>query len=148
VSRPHQARRLALQALCCLDVQGDRALPQAMEFIEDSREAPETALEARRMLTETLAARDDCDRFLQQHARKWSLSRLALVDRNILRLAVQELRAGHTPFKVVIAEAIRLAHDFSTAESPRFVNGVLDAVAAALGFKDAQGDVGVEEASP
>ena len=52
-----------------------------------------------------------------------------MVDRNILRMAVSELRDGSTPFKVVIAEALKLAHEFSTSESPRFINGVLDAVA-------------------
>jgi len=99
------------------------------EFIEDSDQPPETGLAARRLVKQTLADRDDCDELLTRHARKWSLSRLALVDRNILRMAVSELRVGDTPFKVVIAEALKLAHEFSTSESPRFINGVLDAVA-------------------
>ena len=51
-----------------------------------------------------------------------------MVDRNILRLAVAEMRGGQTPPKVALSEAIRLAQEFSSAESPRFVNGVLDAV--------------------
>jgi len=77
----------------------------------------------------TLELSDDIDDLLVRHARHWELSRLALVDRNILRLGVCELRRGRTPLKVVISEALRLAQEFSTAESPRFVNGVLDAVA-------------------
>jgi N utilization substance protein B len=55
-----------------------------------------------------------------------------MVDRNILRLGVYELRKGSAPFKVVISEALRLAREFSSAESPRFINGVLDAVAKEL----------------
>ena len=129
MSRPHQARRLALQGLCCLDVQGDAALNMVGEFIDDSDQPPETALAARRLVEQALADRDDCDDLLARHARRWSLSRLAMVDRNILRMAVSELRDGGTPFKVVIAEALKLAHEFSTSESPRFINGVLDAVA-------------------
>jgi len=107
VSHRHRARRLALQGLCCLDVQGRRAIDGVDAFLDDSRETGQTIL----------------------HARHWELSRLALVDRNILRLGVCELRRGRTPLKVVISEALRLAQEFSTAESPRFVNGVLDAVA-------------------
>ena len=131
MSRPHQARRLALQGLCCLDVQGDApaVIKMVGEFIEDSDQPPETALAARQMVERTLADRDHCDELLARHARRWSLSRLAMVDRNILRMAVSELRNESTPFKVVIAEALKLAHEFSTSESPRFINGVLDAVA-------------------
>ena len=110
-------------------MQGDAALKMVGEFIDDSDQSPETALAARRMVKQTLADRDDCDELLTRHARRWSLSRLAMVDRNILRMSVSELRCGDTPFKVVIAEALKLAHEFSTSESPRFINGVLDAVA-------------------
>ena len=74
------------------------------------------------------AQREESDRILARNAHHWDLSRLALVDRNILRLAVAEMRGGQTPPKVALSEAIRLAQEFSSAESPRFVNGVLDAV--------------------
>ena len=84
---------------------------------------------ALQLLAEAFDARPECDALLSKHARRWELPRLALVDRNILRLAVWELIAGKAPFKVVISESLRLAREFSTAESPRFVNGVLDAVA-------------------
>jgi len=98
-------------------------------FLDDSRETGETILAARRLIAMTLKLSDQIDDLLVRHARHWELSRLALVDRNILRLGVCELRQGRTPLKVVISEALRLAQEFSTAESPRFVNGVLDAVA-------------------
>jgi len=101
-------------------------------FITDSRETPETVSAARDLLTGTWAGRDACDALLVRHSRHWDLARLALVDRNILRLGVHELRDDSAPFKVVISEAIKLAKEFSTAESPRFVNGVLDAVARTI----------------
>jgi len=84
---------------------------------------------ARRMLQQAFEGREECDKLLARHARHWDLARLALVDRNILRLATSELLEGETPFRVVISEAIAMAKEFSSTESPRFVNGVLDAVA-------------------
>jgi N utilization substance protein B len=116
------------------------------EFITDSDESPETLSEARRMLIETYRDLPACDAILVRHARHWDLSRLAMVDRNILRLTVRELREGKTPFKVVISEALRLAREFSTAESSRFVNGVLDAVAREISRDE--GDKGDEKKSP
>ena len=117
-----------MQGLCCLDVQGDKAIGMVNHFIDDSDEDKGILYSAHKLLDETSASREDCDRVLARHAKHWDLPRLALVDRNILRLAVCELRGGVTPPKVVISEAIRLAKEFSTAESPRFINGVLDAV--------------------
>ncbi len=99
------------------------------QFVRDPREDPEVSRPAWELLLETWHARDASDRTLVRHARHWQLSRLALVDRNILRLAVHEMLSARAPRKVAISEAIRLAKEFSTAESPRFVNGVLDAVA-------------------
>ena len=132
MSHRHRARRLALQGLCCLDVQGDGAAAVVRQFMDDSREAPETIETAHEMLCRTLGERQRIDDLLTRHARHWGLGRLALVDRNILRLAAWELLEKVTPVKVVISEALRIAQEFSTAESPRFVNGVIDAVAKEL----------------
>ena len=63
----------------------------------------------------------------------WRLSRIAVVERNILRLAILELRRGVVPPKVAIDEAVRLAHWFGGARAPSFVNGVLDGIARATG---------------
>ena len=125
----HRARRLVLQALCCLDAQGPGAWKLIERFIRDSDEASIVVDGAIRMLAEAFDDRPACDKMLARHARRWELPRLALVDRNILRLATHELRLGETPFKVVISESLRLAREFSSADSSRFVNGVLDAVA-------------------
>jgi len=129
VSQNHRARRLALQGLCCLDVQGAGAMDLAVDFVRDSRETIRTVEMACVLLRETFADFEACDVLLARHARHWNLGRLAMVDRNILRLATHELRTQRAPKKVVITEAIKLAREFSTAESPRFINGVLDAVA-------------------
>lgn len=115
--------------MCCLDVQGAKVNDLVHAFIDDSRESPSTTAAAHELLDAVWADRDACDLLLAKHARHWELSRLAMVDRNILRLATHELRVAAAPLRVVITEALKLAQELSSAESPRFVNGVLDAVA-------------------
>jgi N utilization substance protein B len=66
-------------------------------------------------------------------AENWRLSRIAAVERNILRIGIHELREGAIPPKVAINEAVKLAHWFGGARAPAFVNGVLDRVARTLG---------------
>lgn len=63
----------------------------------------------------------------------WRLDRMAVVERNILRLGIHELRRGEVPPKVAIDEAVHLAHWFGDTRAPGFVNGILDGVARSLG---------------
>jgi N utilization substance protein B len=76
------------------------------------------------------------DRRAAAAADNWRWDRIAVVERNILRLAIQELEDGVTPPRVVIDEALRLAHWFGGARAPAFINGVLDHVARDLGRLD------------
>jgi N utilization substance protein B len=73
------------------------------------------------------------DAELVQAADNWRMSRIAAVERNILRLGIHELRRGEVPPKVAIDEAVKLAHWFGGARAAGFVNGVLDGVAHSLG---------------
>ncbi len=132
MNNQHRSRRLALQGLCCIDAQGTNSWAMVEDFIRDSHESSMIVDRAIKMLAEAFDDRSKCDEILKRHARRWDIPRLALVDRNILRLGVYELREGKTPFKVIISESLRLAREFSSAESPRFVNGILDAVAREL----------------
>jgi N utilization substance protein B len=75
----------------------------------------------------------ELDGHITRAAERWRLERLGAVDRNLLRLAVLELLEEPTPPKVVIDEAVRLAHWFGGHRSPAFVNGVLDRIARDLG---------------
>lgn len=68
------------------------------------------------------------DSLISRHAEHWRLERMAVVDRNILRMAVIEFLYAETPKVVVIDEAIEIARRFSTEESTQFVNGLLDAI--------------------
>jgi len=73
------------------------------------------------------------DRHAAEAAENWRLSRIATVERNILRLGILELERADVPPKVAIDEAVRLAHWFAGARAPAFVNGVLDRIAHSLG---------------
>ena len=74
---------------------------------------------------------------VSSHARNWRVDRMAIVDRNVLRLAAFELMHTETPPAVILDEAVELARRFGSDESPPFVNGVLDAVAREVRGEDA-----------
>lgn len=78
--------------------------------------------------------REGLDRLLAAATEHWRVERLAVIDRNILRIAAFEIESRAVPPKVAIDEAVWLAHRFGTPESPGFVNGVLDRVARNLGL--------------
>lgn len=73
--------------------------------------------------------RTELDALITRYARGWSLERMPVVDRNLLRLGLWELTSSDVPVAVVIDEAVELANELSTPDSGRFVNGVLAAVA-------------------
>ena len=76
----------------------------------------------------TVEKAEEIDTLISGHAEHWRLERMPAVDRNILRLAIYEMRNTETPAAVAIDEALELARRFSSEESVQFVNGVLDAV--------------------
>jgi N utilization substance protein B len=143
VSRPsataprRRSREAALQVLYAVDLSapGGSAAPRASaeEAFENAAahfELPPGAREFARELVHGVAThRDKLDPFIARHATHWRLDRMAAVDRNVLRLGAYELLYTPTPAAVVIDEAVGLARRFSSDESPRFVNGVLDALA-------------------
>ncbi|MHC4396213.1 MAG: transcription antitermination factor NusB [Planctomycetota bacterium] len=124
-----RARELAMQALYQLDVQGSDLLAQlSVFFIENEPDQGARKL-ASDWSSRTWENLEQCDRLISGSTIKWKLSRLSPVDRSILRLSVYQLKfCPDIPPKVVINEAVELAKKFSTAQSPAFVNGVLDAV--------------------
>ena len=123
------ARELAMQALCQLDVQGDDMLPTLHMFFRENTNDNLVLQLAEQWTQGAWEAKKACDDIISQAAMRWKLSRLSHVDRGILRLSVYQLKyCPDVPCKVVINEAIELAKKYSTEQSPRFVNGVLDAV--------------------
>lgn len=96
----------------------------------EMNEHPQKVREFANQLFEGSVSRlKEIDKTIQQHTKNWRLSRMAAVDRNILRLAVFEfLSDSKTPETVVINEALEIAKKFSTYESAQFVNGILDSI--------------------
>jgi len=80
-----------------------------------------------------VAGQAEYDVRLARIAEHWRLERVGVIERNILRLAMAELDEGATPPRVVLDEAVKLAHWFGGGKSPAFVNGVLDTIARELG---------------
>jgi N utilization substance protein B len=96
----------------------------------DLQTAPEpTRRFAERLVAGTLAHREDLDRMISKQAAHWRITRMPVVDRNILRLALFELlHEPETPHPVVIDEALEIAKRYSTPRSSQFINGILDGV--------------------
>jgi N utilization substance protein B len=123
------ARECALQMLYEHDV-GRHAPDTILSTFWDMNEQPEKVREFACLLFRgTLGRMKEIDRLIQAHTKNWRLSRMAAVDRNVLRLAVYELISdSKTPDTVVINEALDIAKKFSTNESAQFVNGILDSI--------------------
>jgi len=135
-----RARELALQILFQMDAQEDLSVAQGLGMFfhhlaigDADGEATVSDLDAEtRDFCEGLVRgvrdnQDELDRALSQASRNWRLERMARVDRNLLRLALYEIRhLPDVPAKVAINEAIEIAKRFGTADSPAFVNGILD----------------------
>ncbi len=100
---------------------------------EDTEQRPERDAFMEELAVGTSQMATEIDQRITDKAAHWKLDRMPAVDRNILRLAVYEMKTGTTPPAVVIDEAIELARQFSGDESVSFINGVLDAVHKELG---------------
>jgi len=108
-------------------------------FWEMNEHSPQVREFATRLFEGSVARLKEIDELIQSHAENWRLSRMAAVDRNILRLAVYELLSeDKTPSTVVINEALEVARKFSTHESAQFVNGILDSIRKHLSSKKAE----------
>lgn len=138
-----RSREAALQTLYAVDVCRGSNSPEssalrapsaeeAFDGIAENFDLPEGARAfAKELACGVVRFLETIDELVETHAVNWRVSRMAMVDRNILRLAIYELLYTETPISIVLDEAIELAHRFGSDSSPKFVNGVLDAVARA-----------------
>ena len=131
-----RSRQVALQTLYAGDLGektqsiGVDCIEEVFERVAQNFDLPAGARDfARTLVCETASHLVEIDAVLTEHATNWRISRMAAVDRNILRLAVFELTQTDAPVSVILDEAIQLARRFGAESSPVFVNGVLDAVA-------------------
>lgn len=129
MDRRTKARELAIQAICQLDIQGADVLPLLPRFFRENSDDEQVIHLSEQWTQGTWEHWRQCEEEISAAAEKWSLMRLSLVDRSILRLGVYQLLfCPDIPEKVAINEAIELAKKYGGVQSPRFVNGVLDAV--------------------
>ena len=101
-------------------------------FWKSAKAAENTREFADQLFEGAVSEADTADKLVTTLSENWKFERLAAVDRNILRLAIYELRFGTAPVKVVIDEALELAKKFSSEDSTGFLNGILDAANKAL----------------
>lgn len=145
-----KARECALQMLFAADVtptRADELLRLYWEELADEADAPAQEFAAR-VVAGVLARKEELDERIQRHAEHWRIPRMAIVDRNVLRLAVFEFIYEPTPRTVVINEALEIARRFSTFEATQFINGILDAIKRQLDEEqpqDLSGETTVEE---
>ena len=140
-----KARELALQGLYALEfgptdlnavVRELRQLASEPESDDDDlatlvRAEGDTLDFAERLIRGVATHKEDIDTLLGECSTNWKVPRMAMVDRNILRMATYELRfLGEIPPKVTLNEAIEIAKRYGTADSGAFINGILDRVAA------------------
>ena len=130
MAKRRKAREVALQFLYQLDLNSDDdPIPHDEEFWARHPVDEDTHAFADALVRGTKSNQAKIDHAISQFAEHWDLERMAVVDRNILRLAVYELLwTAAVPPKVAINEAIEIAKKFGTKESSRFINGLLDRI--------------------
>lgn len=127
-------RARALQVLYAMEITGDPVVSTSVDSVANlTGNVPLVIDDVEPMVQQIIARRDEIDAIAQSAADNWRLERIATVERNILRLAIYELLCGVVPAKVVIDEALWLAHRFAGSRAPAFINGVLDRVGRDLG---------------
>ena len=128
-----KARELALKCLYAYESTGEAVESICQSLIDTSDLAEDSLLFARRLFQKVVETIKDLDTRITQHSQNWEIARVAMVDKNILRLSICELIFfPDIPAKVSINEGVEMAKKYSTNESSRFVNGILDAVYKSL----------------
>ena len=127
MSKRSRAREVVLQILYEDDINPDRSMSASDQFLRNRLHQDEELIEfAHRLLSGVRRNRGELDAMLTERAENWSLQRMAVTDRNVLRLGAFEIVYADTPDRVAINEAVELAKRFGARQSAQFVNGILD----------------------
>ena len=125
-----RARSLALQVLYEADIANHPPADIYRPRLEGTPLSDELSNFARQIIFGVLPLTHTLDQFIAKYAPEWPLDQIAAIDRNILRMALWEFAVYHeTPIKVAINEAVELAKQYGSDSAPRFINGVLGALA-------------------
>jgi transcription antitermination factor NusB len=140
-----RARELALQFLYQLDLRGPELIEELREFLASEEPDKGTREFALHLVRGTVLHLDEIDRIIREVAQNWDIARMAVIDRNVLRMATYELlHCPDIPPKVSINEAIELGKRFSTQNSGGFINGVLDKIKDRRAAREPGGIAGPE----
>jgi N utilization substance protein B len=127
----HKARTIALQALYEVDTAARRPETVAERLLAETNLSEENKEFVRSLVNGTIKNKNEIDGNIQRFAPAWPVDQIAIVDRNILRLAIFEILFDNkVPVKVAVNEAVELAKTFGSDSSSKFVNGVLGSVSA------------------
>lgn len=132
-----RARARALQALYAWEMRsgkGEDLARIAGQVWDDLLVSDDERKLASEVIRSVIIHREELDSDLTEVTSNWRLERLGAIERSVLRLGAAELKSARTPPRVVIKEAVKLAERFGSAESAKFVNGVLDAYARRAGL--------------
>ncbi len=124
-----KGRELALQVLYLSDISKMEASKVLRSILHGAKPEEQIELFTTSLVEGTRQHMTELDAFIQKYAKNWEMERMAALDRNLLRLATFELvHELKTPVSVIIDEAVEIAKTFSTDESGKFVNGILDQI--------------------
>jgi N utilization substance protein B len=125
-----KARELVIKALYCWEIRGSKPEEVYNDLLSRTELDPPSKLFSADLFKKTVQNQKEIDALIRENVQHWDFSRIAVVDKNILRMGVCELLyLDDIPIKVSIDEAIELAKKYSSEDSGSFVNGVLDAIA-------------------
>ncbi len=124
-----RAREIALQVLYQLDISQEDPKEALSVYFENFRPSEKAREFCQRLIEGVCQNRQEIDRLIEENAENWTLKRMTVVDRNILRVATFELmHCPDIPFKASLNEAIELAKKYGTDDSGAFINGILDRI--------------------
>lgn len=125
-----RARRVTLETLYEYDIAEHDPETILLDRVADSPMESTGVDFARRLIYGVIEHQEEMDILIAQSAPEWPLDQMAVIDRNILRIAIYEfIIDGETPVKVAINEAVELAKTYGSDSAPRFINGVLGTLA-------------------
>jgi len=130
MKKKRKARVLALQVLYASDVRQNEDPFLLFDAICEYNNYNQKTIEyAKALILNSMLDRPASDNMIQKYSNNWSLHRMSIIDRNLLRISVAELQhCKDIPYKVIIDEAVEIAKEYSAEESSKFVNGILDTI--------------------
>jgi len=128
-----KARELAMQALFYMDVRNNASVEMLAHFCENFQTSQKSRPFFLKLVNGVLETKGELDALIDRFSKNWDISRMSCVDRNVMRIAVFELRyCDDIPPKVSINEAVDVGKKFGTEESGAFINGIMDSIRGEL----------------